>query len=1297
VSYYLLAYVKPSRAILTVISVVLHICICDARLPAGAGGRVGRVALPVKALKAGQEAYWLDQIARNREEYFSGRGESPGRFVGSAAAPAGLEGIASPEQVRAMFQGLDPATGEVRCAPLWRADPRSKLAAGPLLEALKARAGEKGIEDLEQLARSKALKGDVRAVQAACRAGGSKRVKVETVERLCRKVLSLDPRELYGEGFDGAWQHRGKRVNERVQSFDHCFSSPKSVSLLAAGGGDQTHRQVAEARADALDVGIGYLEAHGIGVRRDHNGTDRHHVQTGVLAVAFEHRLSRAGDPQFHTHVLVQNAAQGPDGRWTALDSDRLYAQLMAADHLYLAAERAALTERLGVRWGPVDERSGAAEIVGLDDRALIERFSKRSEQLHEWLAEQGLSGIKASSAAAVATRAPKDHSESEQSIYQRWARELAEQGVAERQLAEVCAGGRGRPATRAELDAALTALAGPEGLTAEVSTFTRTDVVDALAKRLPVAASAQDALTQAEAAADRFLEERAVRVARDRRLGVERFSTPELLALERQLVDGAVTRAEQGCAAVRPEVIRQVLDRHATAGEDQVAMVRDLTQGGDGVALVVGRAGSGKTWALGLAREAFELAGYTVHGCAPTGIATVGLADEGFTEARTVERLLWDLGHGRVELDARTVLVVDEAAMLGTRKLAPLLQHAERAGAKVVLVGDDRQFASIQAGGGFRALRLRLGARELTVNRRQVEEWEQRAIDDVRAGRIEQAIAAYAEHDRIQAFEASDDRDRALVADWWQAHQAGEQPVIYAHRRAQVDQLNSVCQRLRAEHGQLGPERLAVGDRSFAVGDVVVLGANAKDRLGVVNGTTAVILGLDLPGRAMTVRTLEDDPPRTVRLPGWYLDAAVRPGQSRRVDLAYARTDMRAQGRTERRALLALDGAEDMQGGYVQLTRSTDRTDMYLTVGPEPLGADEERPHPSREVRAPEELLARVLTRDGSKTLATDTPDLLDVRRMSTRELRAERDRLAQLRAECPPDRSRELRVATQRATEAEQARQQARTDQQEAAEEVAALQGRLLRRRDLQAARDRLVLAEHALRTTTGQADQAAERLGILRRAQQRRLGWLEAHDAELRVQERAVARESAWRGRVDQRALVLDPPGWLLAELGPVPTDPGERAVWRTAAAELDGYRRAYGLDHPPPAKHVRERVARDGRTTAPATTPAAEWANGTREQQQRRGRGQRTHRRQDHRRRATVAADQRYRADPGRLLGAEPRRDSPGRRRDWQTARAALEHLAGWGRHRDHRDQRQPNRDRPGRSLGRDLGRQERDSR
>jgi hypothetical protein len=219
------------------------------------------------------------------------------------------------------------------------------------------------------------------------------------------------------------------------------------------------------------------------------------------------------------------------------------------------------------------------------------------------------------------------------------------------------------------------------------------------------------------------------------------------------------------------------------------------------------------------------------------------------------------------------------------------------------------------------------------------------------------------------------------------------------------------------------------------------------------------------------------------------------------------------------------------------------------------------------------------------------------------------------------------------------------------------------------------------------------------VLRRAQQRHLGWMEAHDEELRIQERAVLREDAWRRRVDQRALVLDPPGWLVAELGPVPSDPQERAVWRVAAAELDGYRRAYGLDHDRPAEHAGGRVAREGRggrVARDGRAAPAERAGATREQPGHRGRGERTDRRGDLGRRPTMA-DRRRRTDPGRLLGAEPRRDTPGHRRDWRTARAALEHLAGWGRHRDQRDLRQPSRERPGRTVGRDLGRQERDGR
>jgi ATP-dependent exoDNAse (exonuclease V) alpha subunit len=228
-------------------------------------------------------------------------------------------------------------------------------------------------------------------------------------------------------------------------------------------------------------------------------------------------------------------------------------------------------------------------------------------------------------------------------------------------------------------------------------------------------------------------------------------------------------------------------------------------------------------------------------------------LGAEGFEDVATVDRLLGELdttpaghrGRGRDGdgplLDARTVLVVDEAGMLGSRKLARLLDHAERAGAKVVLVGDDRQLAAIQAGGGFRGLRLRLGASVLSENRRQQEPWERQALEAMRDGDVDQAVAAYREHGRLVAAETPTQLKQALLADWWQAFQQSmEDPeqtvVILARLRAEVDQFNLACQQLRAHAGQLGAERLQVGDRSVAAGDLVVCGKNALRQLGVAN-----------------------------------------------------------------------------------------------------------------------------------------------------------------------------------------------------------------------------------------------------------------------------------------------------------------------------------------------------------------------------------------------------------------------------------------------------------------------------
>jgi ATP-dependent exoDNAse (exonuclease V) alpha subunit len=261
-------------------------------------------------------------------------------------------------------------------------------------------------------------------------------------------------------------------------------------------------------------------------------------------------------------------------------------------------------------------------------------------------------------------------------------------------------------------------------------------------------------------------------------------------------------------------EAVREAVAAHPTAGQDQSGMVRDVCQGGHGVALVVGRAGTGKTFALGIARHAWQLEGYRLLAAAPTGIATMSLQGEGFEEVATCDRLLLDLEKGHEQLDARTVLVVDEAGMVGSRKLTRLLEHADRAQAKVVLVGDDRQLAPIDAGGGFRALRLRLGAAELTENRRQQQAWEREALELVRSGLVEEAVAAYQAHGRVVAADSKPAATLALLQDWLTAWQQADQDpsqevIVLAARRAEVDRLNTACQELLAARGRLGSERL--------------------------------------------------------------------------------------------------------------------------------------------------------------------------------------------------------------------------------------------------------------------------------------------------------------------------------------------------------------------------------------------------------------------------------------------------------------------------------------------------------
>src|SRR5215211_2019627 len=930
------------------------------------------------------------------------------------------------------------------------------------------------------------------------------------------------------------------------------------------------------AHHEGVAQAVAYLDAH-VGTRRGHGGREKVSGR-GLMVVGFDHRTSREGDPLPHTHLIIANRVQGPDGRWTTLDGRDLYAHRRAADALYRAAYQRSLSRSLGIAWGEAD-RWGNRPITGMPTE-VVRAFSKRNQQITQHLAqleEQGRHRTPALIRFAVhATRQPKRH-EAPESLYDRWRSEAQALGIdPDRLVARVC--GRAREqdqkVSNLAVKRAFNRLAGPEGLTASASTFARQDVVVALGGELAtIDAGELQALT------DRFLAERAVAVIDDRaEPGVERrWSVPDLLSVERALVAASEARQGERAGVVAAERVRATLAAHPTIGDDQAGMVRDLCRRGDGVSVVEGRAGTGKTFALGVARHAWQLGGYRVLGCAPTGIATMSLEAEGFEETATVDRLLLELDrHGAREvLGDRSVLVVDEAGMVGSRKLARLLDHAQRAGAKVVLVGDDRQLAAIDAGGGFRALRLRLGASELIENRRQLQAWERDALELVRGGLVDEAVGAYRDHDRLVAAETKFELTLALVKDWWQAQQdaAGDlakEAVILAWQRGEVDRLNTVCQQVMADNRRLGTERLQVGDRQLAVGDRVVCGRNALAWLGVANGTRGTVTALDVAERTLTLR-VDGEQARQVTLPGWYLDGQPRwgwqPDDTRRtVDLAYATTGHKAQGLTRWRALVHLTGREDTNWLYVQLSRAKQATTIYTQVGPEP-AVGEVDDLPEREQPNGYQQLAQAIGRDGAQQLALDTAARLDLRRLSTRQLRAERDRLVRLLAQAPTDQTRRLAQATRRRQDADRDLATATARRQASAVRVAELGrlGGLGHRRELAAARQQQRLAETAERLARRQADRAGTVELAARRAQQQRAGWLEAHP-DLARQWREVTGELAWQQCARAAGVEAERPAWQERTHGPLPDSVRGRRAWRQAAAQLVAYRDRYGIRDP-----------------------------------------------------------------------------------------------------------------------------------
>lgn len=796
------------------------------------------------------------------------------------------------------------------------------------------------------------------------------------------KLLDLEgnvTKEALSNLFDGFSPDGSKRLvqlpkgQDRVPSWDCTFSAPKSVSLLWALSSPEVRDTVQRAHDRAVRAALGYLEQEAGFTRR---GAEGERVERSVLAFAvFAHGTSRLQDPQLHSHALCLNVSLRDDGTTGTIRSLDLYRHKMAAGSLYRAELASLLQAELGVE---LRRTEAAFEVDGIDEE-LIEHYSKRRAEIVEALEASGLSGPKAAEALALETRQVKGHT-SRDVLFPRWRNEAALSfGFTEEKLLGLLDRSKKPPQFdhfRTVLAESMRELAEADGVFSE---------------RALLAAVAQKAAHLGLSAGDILEQVRVVLGTEEAPLlrpGVEGnlYTTREHAEREREFLAAAERSIGREHPVVSEKTLAGVLSSKPfrTLTAEQTGALRHITARPGSIQVIEGYAGTGKTYLLNAARQVWEKEGYTVLGAAVAGRAARELEAGSGIKSMSVAKLLSRLEPNaspvkhhakqllraaqgkktfqlpREKLGAKHVLVLDEAGMLSTKDLGRLLAHVERAGAKLVLVGDRHQLPSIEAGGGFAFLADRLGAATLTNITRQRRPWMRQAVLHFRDGDARSALSLYAEAERIHVAKDAKTAARELIERWKTERTRDlKDSLILAGTRAETAELNHLAQETRLAAGELSSRSyFKQGEARFHKGERIAFTKGLAE-LGVDNGDTGTIerIRKNPLGRAFAV---------TVRLDRAELGRLGHPNpvrvtfDARKVRdfaLGYAQTTHKAQGSTlEKTFVLAGGFMQDHEMSYVQMSRASNDCRIFVS-----------------EVAAGEDLaeLVRAMERSREKVLA--------------------------------------------------------------------------------------------------------------------------------------------------------------------------------------------------------------------------------------------------------------------------------------------------------------------------------------
>lgn len=645
--------------------------------------------------------------------------------------------------------------------------------------------------------------------------------------------------------------------------------------------------------------------------------------------------------------MLIANATKGPDGKWTRLYHPAIFEHATIASYIYEAHLRHELTRRLGVEWQP--PRKGIAEIKGFTDEWL-KAFSTRRAEILEAVGGADASA-RARQVATLATRKTKEALELG-NLRERWQAKAKEIGLDRDAIAETMG-------KEVELASKLTLKQLDCEVTAHASHFDRRDAIRAVANLLPNGAPGHEV----ESVADAFLASESVITVAETAKGT-RYTTTRIWELERQALETAERMVKEVRGEAGELVAARVIAARPTLKPDQREMVQRLLAGREGIAVVIGEAGTGKSFATVASAKGWAQAGFELRAAAPTWRAANVLSAEGL-EAQTVASLLRDLDRGELGLSSRSVLLVDEAAMVGTEHLARVIGHAEEAGAKLVLVGDPEQLGSIEAGGLFSAIAERSESVHLHEVIRHNHELDRDAAKLIREGDGREALYLYRSEERITVAGTAEERRVAMVEDWWRSYSQGEDALMVAKRNVEVERLNATARELIKAEGRLGAEEIEVGGAPFAAGDQVITRIN--DRAGgIYNRERGEVAQVDAERGRIVLEGI--DQARRVEVGRDYLDRTTLGGEAPALQHAYAVTTYCAQGTTVDTAYVMFDPSMDKQESYVATSRTREKTYLYAT--PE-IESERTEYAPGGPQRDPIAHLGEAVERDRAQTAA--------------------------------------------------------------------------------------------------------------------------------------------------------------------------------------------------------------------------------------------------------------------------------------------------------------------------------------